>query len=136
MKSNTKNFHRRKEARRVLRRSEAVLILITAVFLAAAAAVILPGHDQAAQLVAVTETAPPEPAAATIEPQGPVDVNTAGVEELDRLPGIGEVLAGRIIAYRDEHGPFESVEDLLAVSGIGEQTCDELRGLITFGEEN
>ena len=63
-------------------------------------------------------------------------MNTAGVEELDRLPGIGEVLAGRIIAYRDEHGPFESVEDLLAVSGIGEQTCDELRGLITFGEEN
>ena len=40
------------------------------------------------------------------------------VEELDQLPGIGEVLAGRIVAYREENGPFTAVEELLEVSGI------------------
>ena len=43
-----------------------------------------------------------------------------------RLPGIGEVLAGRIIAYREANGPFETVEDLLEVSGIGEAKLAEL----------
>ena len=62
----------------------------------------------------------------------PVNVNTATAEELDVLPGIGPALAGRIIAYREEHGPFTAAEDLLAVSGIGESVLDGLRDQIVL----
>lgn len=58
-------------------------------------------------------------------PGGPadaVDVNRAGVEELTSLPGIGPVLAARIVAYRDSAGPFRTLSDLTAVSGIGPAT--------------
>ncbi len=51
-----------------------------------------------------------------------IRVNQATAAELERLPGIGPALAGRIVAYREAHGPFQSVNDLLAVSGIGEKT--------------
>lgn len=60
-----------------------------------------------------------------------VNINTAPAEELDTLPGIGEVLAAAIIQYREEHGPFSSVEQLVDVSGIGEVTLEELRDLVT-----
>ena len=62
----------------------------------------------------------------------PVNINTAAAEELDVLPGIGPALAGRIIAYREEHGPFTAVEDLLEVSGIGEKVLDGLRDQIVL----
>jgi competence protein ComEA len=61
-----------------------------------------------------------------------VNVNTATPEELETLPGIGEVLAGAIVAYREEHGPFTSVDQLLDVSGIGEVTLGEIRELVTI----
>ena len=63
----------------------------------------------------------------------PVDINTASAEELETLPGIGSVLAQRIIEYRAEHGPFASVEDLLEVKGIGEATLDKFRDQIMVG---
>lgn len=58
---------------------------------------------------------------------GLVHLNTASAEELEALPGVGEVLAKRIIARRESNGPFESVEDLLDVSGIGERKLAGLR---------
>ena len=61
-----------------------------------------------------------------------VNVNTATVEELETLPGIGEVLAATIVQYREEHGPFTSVDQLEDVSGIGEVTLEELRDLVTI----
>ena len=64
-------------------------------------------------------------------PTGLVNVNTATAEELETLPGIGEVLAATIIQYREEHGPFTSVDQLLDVSGIGEVTLEEIRELVT-----
>lgn len=60
-----------------------------------------------------------------------VNVNTATAEELETLPGIGEVLAAAIVAYREEHGPFTSVDQLEDVSGIGPVTLEELRELST-----
>jgi competence protein ComEA len=60
-----------------------------------------------------------------------VNVNTAAAEELETLPGIGEVLAATIIAYREENGPFTAVDQLLDVSGIGEVTLEEIRDLVT-----
>nr|WP_326127497.1 helix-hairpin-helix domain-containing protein [uncultured Oscillibacter sp.] len=63
----------------------------------------------------------------------PLDINTASAEELAGLPGIGRVLAERIVDYRAEHGPFGAEEDLMEVSGIGEKKLAELEGRITTG---
>jgi competence protein ComEA len=51
-----------------------------------------------------------------------VDVNHAGAEELAKLPGVGEQVAKRIIAYREANGPFEKTEEIMNVRGIGEKT--------------
>lgn len=60
-----------------------------------------------------------------VEPE-PIDINSANVDELITLPGIGPALAQRIIDYRTEYGLFGSVEDLERVSGIGPQTVVNL----------
>lgn len=66
---------------------------------------------------------------------GPLDLNRATTQELTTLPGIGEVLAQRIVDYREAHGPFRSVEELIAVEGIGEGKLEKLRELVTVEEE-
>ena len=64
-----------------------------------------------------------------------VDLNTASIAELVRLPGIGEVLAGRIISYREAHGRFTSIDGLTAVSGIGPKVLEEIRDQVTIDAE-
>ncbi len=61
-----------------------------------------------------------------------VNLNTASAEELTSLPGIGEVLAARIVAYREEHGPFQTLDDLMQVSGIGSKVVEEIRDRATL----
>ena len=61
----------------------------------------------------------------------PVDVNMAGLDELDTLPGVGPATATAIIQYRDENGPFASVDDLESVPGIGPVTLEAIRELVT-----
>jgi len=61
-----------------------------------------------------------------------VDVNSAGRRELIRLPGIGEALADRIIADREQHGPFTNLQDFQRVRGIGPRTAAMLSGWIRF----
>ena len=63
-------------------------------------------------------------------PTTPLDLNTATVEQLDTLPGVGQVTAGRIVAYRTAH-PFTTVEELLEVPGIGQRRFDQLKDLVT-----
>lgn len=65
-----------------------------------------------------------------------IDVNTATVEELETLTGIGPSLAQAIIDYRAEHGDFTAAEDLLNVKGIGEAKLEGFRAEITFTEED
>ena len=74
------------------------------------------------------------PDGGTDEP-GPLDLNHATAQELTTLPGIGEVLAQRIVDYREAHGPFRSVDELIAVEGIGEGKLEKLRELVTVEEE-
>ena len=62
-----------------------------------------------------------------------VDINTASLVELDTLPDIGPKTAQRIIDYRMANGPFNSVQDLLKVDGIGEVTFNKIKSLITVG---
>lgn len=64
---------------------------------------------------------------------GKVNINTASVEQLDTLPGVGESTAQKIIADREANGPFSSPEDLKRVSGIGDKKYAELADLITVG---
>lgn len=59
-----------------------------------------------------------------------LNINTATAKELERLPGIGEALAERIVTYRAEHGPFKSVRDLQKVDGIGEGKLGEIIEII------
>ncbi|TXK17151.1 ComEA family DNA-binding protein [Homoserinibacter sp. GY 40078] len=61
---------------------------------------------------------------------GRVDLNTADVAALDTLPRVGPAIAQRIIDWREQNGPFSSVDDLLAISGIGEKTVEALRPLV------
>lgn len=64
-----------------------------------------------------------------------IDVNTAGIEELIRLPGIGPVLAQRVVAARQADGPFTSLEDLQRVRGIGASTAADLDGWVRFSRQ-
>ena len=62
---------------------------------------------------------------------GKININTAGEAELDKLSGVGPALAGRIIQYRTEHGPFARPEDLQNVSGIGAKTYEKMASQVT-----
>lgn len=62
-----------------------------------------------------------------VDEAGRICINSASAVELTDLPGIGPALAGRILEYREEHGPFESVDCLLNIRGIGERVLERLR---------
>jgi competence protein ComEA len=70
------------------------------------------------------------------EEQSPqkIDINRAEPWLLEALPGIGEILAQRIVDYRSQNGPFRTIEDLLKVSGIGQGTLDKLKDYITVSD--
>lgn len=65
-----------------------------------------------------------------------LDPNTAGSADLQLLPGIGPALAGRIVAHRQAHGPFQRLSDLAAVRGIGPRTLQRLEGLVEVKTNN
>ncbi len=64
------------------------------------------------------------------QPSGVVNINTASSEELQLLPRVGPSLAGRIIEFREANGPFRTVEEILAVKGIGESSFEKLKPYI------
>lgn len=80
-------------------------------------------------------TSEPLPAAGSGKraPERPLDLNRAGSAELARLPGIGPVLAGRIVAFRRERGAFGRPEDLLAVRGVGPRLFQRLKPYLALG---
>ena len=80
------------------------------------------------------QTTCPEPTTPeTVAVTFPIDINRADAEQLTALPGIGEVLAGRIVAYREENGSFLSTQELQNVEGIGEKRLEAILDLITIG---
>ena len=121
-----------------------VLLIITILFAAFTLGFFL-GRTQTASTITVsvpaklrvppteetkTETLPPETAPQIVFP---ISINQAGKQELMALPGIGEVLAQRILDYRQETGGFSAVEELLNVEGIGEKRLEEILEFITIG---
>ena len=91
------------------------------------------------QRAASVEDAAPNrstPAVASSAAARRLDLNRATAEELTTLPGIGQVRAERIVAYRSEHGPFRTTADLMQIEGIGEAIYAGLRDLIYVEEDH
>ena len=114
-------------------KTEWLLLGLTAVFLCGLLA--LYACDRAALASSSVETDVEMPQEAFMPELAPLDLNDASAEELTELPGIGRELARRIVAYREEHGPFESVQELMEVSGIGQGKLDGLEGRVTVENE-
>lgn len=97
------------------------------------------GHPRAPELspAEIERSAPASSRPAPADSSNPplagerVDLNRATAAELDALPGIGPVLAGRILAYRRAHGPFREPEELLAIRGIGPRLFARLQSRVT-----
>ena len=101
-------------------RLNAVLWALAAVLLAAALAwYVLDDKPQ-------TMTAGPVDEAALAAGTAALDLDTATEAELDDLPGLGPALAGRIVAWREEHGPFAAPEDVMQVEGIGPALFEQI----------
>ncbi|WP_406814833.1 ComEA family DNA-binding protein [Mycobacterium sp. M23085] len=96
----------------------------------------VPGQPTALGSSVATGTTPtskapaPGPGSAKPKPGQPVDLNTATVQELDALPGVGPVTAAAIVAWRQSNGKFTSVEQLADVEGIGPARLEKLRALV------
>lgn len=99
---------------------------LTAAAPAATIPVVMPALSPAA-----TATTPPAGDSLSPASAGLVNLNTASVAELERLPGIGPALAGRIVADRERNGPFQRIEDLARVPGIGPAIVARVRPFVT-----
>ena len=118
------------ETRRNAAWGEGALLGLTGMFLCLLLGLFL--RDRAAmEAPASVETALTAPVEEVRPDLSPVNLNTADEAALTALPGIGEALAARIVEYREAHGPFEAVEDLTNVSGIGQGKLAALEGLVT-----
>ena len=73
----------------------------------------------------------PDAEVASSQTNGRLSINTASIAELEKLPGVGKVLAERIVRYREEHGPFRRAEHLLMVQGISDNKFRKILPLVT-----
>lgn len=125
-----------------LTKTEIAILCVTALFLTFLAGYFV-GHSAhtgvaaVADVQVVTENKAPQSAVTagipekTDEPAQLLDLNSASQQDLEQLTGIGQTLAERIIAYREENGSFASVEELTNVSGIGDGKLAQIRDKIT-----
>ena len=118
-----------------LTRAEAAVLVITVMLLALMGGYCLgSGRTKPLEELVTVQTAPPQvagPEAGTEDKR--VNINSAGLEELMTLPGIGEKRAQAIMDYREKNGPFQYVENLLQVPGIGESILEGLMEYATAG---
>jgi len=113
--------------------AEKFLLGITALFLAGLCGLSWQDRRAAEQVDEMVTTAVEVPQEVVAPGFEPLDLNRATAEELEQLPGIGEKLSAQIVAYRDRHGAFETVEELMQIDGIGEGTMNNLRDYVTVG---
>ena len=110
-------------------RADAVATLTLAVILAVWLACIVAGQYTAGRDIRVVQAQ-----AGAVEYR--VDVNAAGAPELMLLPGVGAARANRIIAWRNEHGPFTSLEYFRRAAGLSGKDLERIKGLISFSERS
>ena len=84
--------------------------------------------------VETSRVADPVPPLFTFYIDPPIDINSAGVEELQLLPAIGPVLAQRIVEYREQYGIFRSLHSLRNIERVGPKTIQKLQHYLTFPE--
>lgn len=121
-----------------MRNKALIVLLVLCCTFAAFLAGIFIGRNSLGSDVILTKlpgaTVPSTPQATKpITDNYPININTADTELLQQLPGIGAVLAERIVAYRTEHGPFETVSQLTLVPGIGPDRLEGLKDYATTG---
>ena len=75
-----------------------------------------------------------KPGKATRSQAETIDVNKATADDFQKLPGIGPSLAKQIVAYREKHGPFRRVEDLMAIKGIGFEKWKKIKPFVRLGD--
>ena len=110
-------------------KTELVLLLLAVLF--AGAMLLLRSSQSAESGWQIT----PEREAKTEQALKPVNINIATEEELIAVEGIGPTLAQRIVAYREEHGPFADIESIMDVNGIGEGIFETIRQQITVEDD-
>lgn len=123
-----------------MKKAGLIMVLVTLVFSAFAVGFFIGrsvnnGSIQVSSIPTVPPTQTPSIATSPTETQVqfPLDINTATVDELMTLPGIGATLAQRIVDYRSENGAFESLSDLLNVDDIGQTRLENILDYITIG---
>ncbi len=102
-------------------RSQLVTALMLVIVLACASAAPAAAAPSAAPKAGATEARP-------------VDINTADSAALESVPGIGKSLSQRILTFREKNGPFQSVDDLMKVQGVGEKSIQKLRPYLTVSK--
>lgn len=109
-----------------------IFLVLTLLFAALSAALFFTGRPQSEGYTVTAQRGDDSPR----QPEScPLNINTATAGQLETLDGIGQVLAQRIVDYRNANGPFASVDDLLEVNGIGPGILETIRPQITTEEE-
>jgi len=117
-----------------MKKASLTLLLIASAFICIMIGTLI-GRHTSGNLYVITENPSDKITEQVVDPVslGKLNINTATLLQLDDLPGIGPVLAERIIAFRTENGSFSTIEDLLLVEGIGETKFNEIKDYITTG---
>ena len=122
-----------------MKKASIILLVILLIFMGALTGYLAGHRITNKDTIVSVEKLPPKdtklestgPSAITAD--GKIDINIASVGQLLVLPNIGETLAKRIVDYRNQNGPFATVDDLLLVKGIGQKRLEQLRDYITAG---
>jgi len=124
----------------VNRRERAVVLLVVVTFLAGTGILqykrMRLARQAARNPIAVVQDSEPGQSQDSVAILQPVNLNQATQRQLDMLPGIGPVLAGRIIEYRQRQGGFHRISELRAVSGIGSKRYASLKDLVVIGSSD